>query len=247
MKLPKPVSQILNNKYFLYVVALVSLGQLIHFLYKGNVQAVLVFIVAGLIMTRFSKNMSLVLVVPLILVNVFIAGRLIREGLDNMSGDDTKKDEKKDDKKNSSSSTPPPNKDIATAKTDLEKKDDTSKPTTSNLSNITAASSSSASTPQPSVPEPFEVGQKQRTNGGAGGPRIDYGSTIEAAYDDLNNILGGEGIQRLTGDTHKLMEQQMKLAEAMNNMGPLLQNAKDMLKSLNLDGVGNLGKLFKKE
>ena len=35
---------------------------------------------------------------------------------------------------------------------------------------------------------------------------------------DLNKIIGGDGIKRLTDDTQKLMNQQLQLAEAMKNM-----------------------------
>ena len=77
--------------------------------------------------------------------------------------------------------------------------------------------------------------------------RIDYASTIEDAYDDLNNILGGDGIKRLTDDTQKLMGQQLQLAEAMKSMTPLLENAKSMLKGFDLkdlDGLASFAKSF---
>lgn len=77
------------------------------------------------------------------------------------------------------------------------------------------------------------------------GSRIDYGTTIENAYDDLNKILGSDGINKLTTDTQKLMEQQMKLAEAMNNMGPIIQNAKDMLKTMDIKSLGDIGSMLK--
>ena len=55
--------------------------------------------------------------------------------------------------------------------------------------------------------ESFEVGRAKR----GGGYNIDYASTIEDAYDELNKIIGGDGIQKLTGDTQNLMKQQMQL------------------------------------
>ncbi|NBX39582.1 MAG: hypothetical protein EBR54_09285 [Flavobacteriia bacterium] len=77
--------------------------------------------------------------------------------------------------------------------------------------------------------------------------RIDYAATVEDAYGDLNKILGGDGIKRLTDDTQKLMSQQMQLADAMKNMGPLLSQAKDMLKGFDfkeLGGIANIAKSF---
>ena len=72
------------------------------------------------------------------------------------------------------------------------------------------------------------------------------GSTLEQAYDDLNSVLGSDGIKNLTSDTQNLMKQQLHLAEAMKEMGPLMQQAQSMLKTLNIDGIGDLPSLIKK-
>jgi phosphotransferase system IIB component len=80
---------------------------------------------------------------------------------------------------------------------------------------------------------------------------IDYASTVEEAYDNLNKVIGGEGIKNLTNDTQRLMKQQLQLTEAMKNigplmesMGPLLGQANTLLKSFggadNLKGLNDL-------
>jgi dipeptidyl aminopeptidase/acylaminoacyl peptidase len=108
----------------------------------------------------------------------------------------------------------------------------------------------------------FEVGRKK--NGSA---KIDYATTIEDAYDDLNQILGSDGIKNLTDDTQRLMKQQMELAKSMEAMTPLVQQmlpmaekAKDMMASMDnnngdMSGLlamaqkmsGNLGGAKKKQ
>jgi len=60
-------------------------------------------------------------------------------------------------------------------------------------------------------------------------PKIDFAKTMHDSYADLNDKLGSQGIHNLTADTHKLMEQQQKLTEAMTNIGPLIANAQHML------------------
>jgi hypothetical protein len=72
--------------------------------------------------------------------------------------------------------------------------------------------------------ESFEVGRAKK-----GGSKIDYASTVEDAYDQLNSILGSEGVKRLTDDTQKLMQQQMQLAESMKGMGPMIKNLEPMM------------------
>ncbi len=47
------------------------------------------------------------------------------------------------------------------------------------------------------------------------GNRIDYASTLEQAYDNIENIVGEDGVRGLTDQTKSLMHQQKEL---MNNM-----------------------------
>jgi hypothetical protein len=75
--------------------------------------------------------------------------------------------------------------------------------------------------------------------------RVDYGTTLEKAYDDLNGVLGGDGIKQLTKDTQTLMQQQLQLASAMKEMTPLLSQAKDMLKSLDIKELGDINDIVK--
>ena len=78
---------------------------------------------------------------------------------------------------------------------------------------------------------------------------IDYAATVETAYDDLNNILGGEGIKNLTNDTQNLVSQQKQLSEAMQgmeplikNFGPLMNQATEMMKTMGNSGLTKLVK-----
>jgi hypothetical protein len=92
--------------------------------------------------------------------------------------------------------------------------------------------------------EDFEVGR--RKNGAA---KIDYASTIEDAYDDLNKILGSDGIKRLTDDTQGLMKQQMELAKSMEGMQPLIAGIKPLIEQMNgmmksMDGKEGLGPIM---
>jgi hypothetical protein len=70
--------------------------------------------------------------------------------------------------------------------------------------------------------------------------RVDYASTLEDAYGDLNNLLGSDGIKNLTSDTQKLMDQQLQLADALKGMTPLIGQAKSMLQGLDLKGLTSI-------
>ena len=75
--------------------------------------------------------------------------------------------------------------------------------------------------------------------------KLDYAATVEDAYGDLNNILGGDGIKRLTEDTQKLMSQQLQLADAMKGMSPLMENAKSLLQGFDMKNLNELASMVK--
>jgi hypothetical protein len=91
----------------------------------------------------------------------------------------------------------------------------------------------------------FEVGRKK-----SGSAKIDYAATIEDAYDDLNKILGSDGMKSLTDDTQRLMKQQMELAESMKAMTPIVEKmlpmaeqAQKMMEGMDSQGNGMAGLL----
>jgi hypothetical protein len=219
MNLKASLSNLLTNKYVLNIVFFVSLLNVIGYVIYRNYDAVIYFILIGLTMAYFSKNMIIILGVPLILVNLFSMGkRKIYEGLQVTSGE----------------------------KTDVVSASDSNSDSNSDSKSDSKSTSDSASKSDKDKKiegtEKFEVGRKK------GQYNIDYASTIEDAYDDLNKIIGGDGIQRLTEDSQRLMQQQQQLAKAMEGMGPLIEKMAPMLEGaqsmLNSVGGGeNLSKV----
>ena len=82
-----------------------------------------------------------------------------------------------------------------------------------------------------------------------GGERIDYAATKDAAYNNLEKMLGPRGDKGLTADASKLMGQQEKMMENLETFAPLLTKAEKMMGQFsglsgslgNVDGL--LGKL----
>ena len=228
--MPGSVSKLLTNRYVLYLVALLALFNVIGYMMMDKTQIVILFILIGYLMTCFSKNMVIVLLVPLVLVNLLTSGMMMKEGFSEgmCSEEDEKAGKCKRDDDSASSATPaeatPP------AATDA-----------ASMSNTTTTSE-----PAPAEEQPAKKDGFASAGGRKGSSRVDMGSTLEQAYDDLNSVLGSDGIKNLTADTQNLMKQQLHLAEAMKEMGPLMQQAQSMLKTLNIDGIGDLPSLIKK-
>ena len=225
MKLSHVLNNLLTNKTVLNIVCVLSALNMIGYLVTNNLTAILFFVVLAIMIVQFNKNMIIVLGIPLILVNFFVAMGMSKmiEGNQNMSDttkNGTQKDgAKKDDMKKDD------------MKKDDKKKDKPAKKTNQDLPMTPIDDHSNDETD-----EAFEVGRAKR-----GGSKIDYASTVEDAYDQLNSILGSEGVKRLTGDTQKLMEQQMQLAESMKGMGPMIKQLEPMMNQAKglLEGIGD--------
>ncbi len=224
--MPSSVSKLLTNRYVLYLVSLLALFNVIGYMMMDKTQIVILFILVGYLMTYFSKNMVVVLLVPLVLVNILTSGIMMKEGFSEgvlMKGDGEA----------------PATEATETTTVVEEKKVETPVATT------TPVAGEATTTPVASEATTNADGFAS-AGGRKGASRVDMGSTLEQAYDDLNSVLGSDGIKNLTSDTQNLMKQQLHLAEAMKEMGPLMQQAQSMLKTLNIDGLGDLPSLIKK-
>ena len=81
----------------------------------------------------------------------------------------------------------------------------------------------------------METGESEVTLPGEN-TEIDVAKTVEQAYDNLDNMIGKNGMNEMNDDTRKLLEQQKTLMNQLKQMTPLMNNAKNMLKTI--QGIG---------
>lgn len=117
------------------------------------------------------------------------------------------------------------------AKPEEEKKDN------KNSGSATATASTTTPTPTTSVKTTDEPSKTTS--------KIDYSKTLEKAYDDLDKLIGSDGINKMTEETSRLAEQQQKIMKNIENMAPLLKNATKMLEGLPLDNIGSINDSLK--
>jgi hypothetical protein len=185
---------LLKNKNVLYVVSFLALTNIFSYLINNNVDAVILFILIGYVTTYFSKNMILVLLVPMLTTNFLLAlrtmGNNVREGLENNEPNVTVTKSQDNEVVN--------NKKVNESE------------------NVTAGD------------EPSKQSQ------------VNYSKTLEQAYDNLDKIIGTDGISKMSEETTRLAEQQQKLMKNIENMAPLLKNATKMLEGLPLDSISTI-------
>jgi hypothetical protein len=223
MKYPKLMSKILHNKAVFYVILFLTIANILGYLILGNYVSILLFLVVGGLTYLCDKNSTVVLVVPLIITSIFMMGKTV-EGMTNSSKEDKKKK-------------------LEDAKKKIQDKKQNHSPIVPPLDNTTEDQTTTDQTTEDEEPEPTTA--PVQTDGFKKRNRIDYASTIEDAYGNLSQILGSDGIKGLTDDTQKLMKQQMQLAEAMKSMTPVVKQAQDMLKGLDLKNLGGIADLAK--
>jgi hypothetical protein len=235
MKVPSSVSKVLTNKYVLYFVLFLAITNVFGYIIMGQITAALFFIIVAYLITNFSKNMIIVLGAALLVTNILMVGNRVKEGM-------TSKNEKKPQVETNASAPTSSNKDekiIMPPHDHAETHMNTSTAAATHHSQSLAKDEEETEVKPNTTDEAMNVMSNKRRN------RIDYASTIEDAYGDLNNILGSDGIKRLTDDTQRLMSQQLQLADAMKSMTPLLENAKSMLQGFDLKGMNGLADLAK--
>ena len=231
MKIPRSVTNLLENKYVLYIIFFLAVSNVLGYIMTGKTKSVIAFILIAYLVSLFSKNMIIILAIPLFVISFLMAGNHIREGLVN--------NEKAKGEPEPEKGEPEPVKKAPVKKVAPPKKIDQQVIDGSDVMEPTDVSVPEGSEDLDNTPKSGMTTMYKKNN------RIDYASTVENAYDDLNKILGGDGIKRLTGDTQKLMGQQMQLAEAMKSMTPLLGQAKELLKGFDLKNLGDITSMAK--
>ena len=253
-------NSLLKSKFTLYAVFLVTLTVVLSYVFKSDWNSLGVLIAVGLLTNFFTKNMVITLGTAVI-VSFLIRKHVLKiegfeegeketeeeteeetkEGMEteefkeDMSGDlktcwkynkKTKKFVSKGKKKNTECAEP------------MYCWDDDStncKKPKSGFSNKSIPSSKPA---------------KVDGNDDSEGDRIDYSTTLEQAYDNLQNMLGTDGIKGLTNETSKLINQQKNLMDSIKGMGPMMGQAKEMMASLQgmtggMGGMGGMGDIKK--
>ncbi len=79
------LSKMIDNKYVLYFVFILSAIYLLGYLMSGNFSSIIFFVCFGFVTSLFSKNMTIVLSVPLILTSILMIGEKVKESFANMA------------------------------------------------------------------------------------------------------------------------------------------------------------------
>jgi hypothetical protein len=209
----------------------------------------------GLVMSYFSKNMIIVLLTAFASVFILemVGSRGVMEGMETKKGS-KKNDEEADDEGNDDAKAESDDK-ADTKKEGANKNGDVAKPGVKTqkkvekqgMTKLSPASYDGKDGDDDGDGDSEDTGSGGGKGGGSGsGNRIDYASTLEQAYDNIENIIGEEGVRGLTDQTKSLMNQQKQLMDNMKDMGPLLKSAEGFMKQVTGGGgIGGITEMLK--
>jgi hypothetical protein len=191
--------------------------------------AIIFFAIIGIITSFFSKNMIIIMLVALLSTNLAISVKLIgkvKEGLEERK----KKVDKKDEKK-------------------VEKKDEKKK----NVTNLLKPKETATPKPKALKGKKGKDGFTQQLNPARlnsadddddddyeSHPTVDYASTLETAYDNLDKLLSSDAINSMSEDTHRLAEKQQMLMGNINKLQPMMEKAGSLLEGLKMGDMNNM-------
>lgn len=233
---------ILSNKYVLYVMVFVALTNVLAYLTIRDYNSLTFFFVLAFLSTYFSKNMTVALLVAVLGTNILFANNRYTESFEGSkekgvngnvqppSGKCKLIDGKKAPKRGTKGKTGEWGSggcDTWKTETDCEQHKDICKWNKEGFKGVPSST-------------PAQVNGDDSDDEGEG-DRIDYAKTMEKAYQNLESMLGQDGIKKLSHQTRGLMKQQKELMQSFEGLQPLVKQAGGMLESLK--NMPNLGKM----
>ena len=236
MKLQAPA--ILKNKYVLYILLVLAIINVLGYVALQDYDSLALFVAVGVLSTYFSKNMAVNLLLAIAVTSLIAVNKRVVEGMKNKEDDDEEEEEKP--KKKGKKGKKKPKEGMGGTSCTNDSECDTGAGETCQAGQCVTTSGFQNNVP-PSSPASIDEDDDE-----AVGDRIDYAATMEQAYDNLQTMLGDDGIKSITSETKKLVNQQKDLMKTLNSMAPVLNTAKETLSGMDLPNIGEMGNLLKK-
>lgn len=241
---PQKIEGVFHNKFVLYIVLFIALINIVSYLAYRDFDMVAFFVLIGLLTSFFSKNMIVILLVAIVMSSVFkgvkLAGNIRREGMENKEegaevedGADAPADAEANADANANAETKAKDEGSQASSNGVKAKEPTKEKkdgaaTKQGMQNLSPAKYSHDDNDSDDVRD---------VN------RVDYSSTLSAAYSNLQNLLGDDGMKNLTDQTKSLMSEQKKLMDSMKSIEPLVNTAQGFMNQLS--GNGGLASITK--
>jgi len=249
---------LLKNKVFSYVILLAAITLALVYISKSNWNALGMYIAIGVLTCFFTKNMTITLGTAMLVSVLINRKELNMEGFEeDKEGFEEDKEGFEEDKEGNENQEKEGNGEVRKCwkkndageyvregEKDVIQKECEPKPMfcwENDMGDCPKKAGFNNKSIPSSKPARVDGGEDDESEG----DRIDHSKTLEQAYDNLQNMLGTDGIKGLTGETAKLIEQQKGLMNSIQGMGPMMKQAEQMMGSLKgMGGMGGMAKML---
>lgn len=244
----------LKNKYVLYLVALIAFFILLGQIMMKQFSAVLLFYLTGLVAYYFTKNMTIVLGVSIISVsfarlfkNLFGLTEGFKEGAasDNHNSNSDNSDSHNSGTDSHNTQTVVSNNDNQ----GVDSNDDDSGTPDISLNYSATPDATDAFTNKSKSgkagksgysnlklnPGLYNMPNKEQVNKQLG--KVDK---IEAAYDNLEKVVGTNGIRSMSSETQNLVKQQGEMLKQLKEITPMLNDAMGAVSKLDMSKLAGI-------
>lgn len=257
---------IVKNKYLLYLVALIAFVDILGYIMRQEFSAVIFFYLVGMITYYYTKNMTLVLLSSLVATTLahLIKNMMgLKEGMKNEEeeieveeeegtynpekeavkdriklNDNEASDMKESFRENKESQIKKAFKKnpILPDEKDLEKLDNVSDEASKILKNLEKKGIKSGyQNKQKLTPGLYNIPNKNQLK-----KQLGDADKMEAAYDNLEQVIGDNGIKSMSNSTKELVRQQNELLKGLKDITPALHEAMGAIGKIDLGGLSNM-------
>lgn len=212
---------ICKSKLVMYMTIALAVVTILGFLQNRDYSSIVFFGLVSVMTYYFSKNVVVVLGLSVVLSNLLKVSISFKEGM--KEGQNTNDEEKEDEKVSSGAMS---NREGMDSDKDQKKCVGT---------NCNAKETMSSINPKSLDDTDIETSY------------VDKSKTIENAYASLDNMIGPDGVNKLSKDTENLLKKQNQLINTVQHMGPMMDNMNKLVKGM--DGLsgdnGGLANIMK--
>lgn len=219
------VKALLANKTALYVVLFASVASLLGYVVGGRTNAVLFFLLTGYVASHFTKNMTVILLAPLLLTNFVFSVNRMREGLESKNKKNGPSEEEAEGEDNAGGADPA----SAAIGGAMAGQDDDVSEDAAPVKRKAAKKAKAAD--DDSVVQPH--------------PEVDKKKTKDMAFSYIDKMLGDDGISKLSDGMNDMVDKHQKLEKMIESMAPIIDKAGGLLDkvgSTDMSGIENMVK-----
>ena len=207
----KNFNKLFQNKIVLYILLGLSFLNLLGYLAKNNLTAIIIFLLTGYGTTFFTKNMSYILLTPLLLTN-FLVALFSMQRLSLKEGMDDKKENEKNEKNEKNEDVN--NEDVNNE--DVEEEEPMPKKETKKTSKEKEL-----------MPETFDDNDDEEES--LVDTKLKSSENYENAYKNLEKMMGSKNFQNMGGSIKQIAGDQEALFKVIEKMDPLINKVGGML------------------